>query len=327
MEQGKGITRWFPYEIITQIMEATPRADQASLCRVSSMFHDLCVPLLYSVVQICHRHNALAFYSALVENPKVLESIRSCSFFSTGPMTSNILLQSINLMPRLEHLTTHDDRVLQTCTVPSLISCRIGLKRPVPEANIIASFLTRHPALARVRVDIVSRFQPPSVPISLPNLQRFDGPACFIPLMLSRGLAEARLRWHPGETYSNTDIDRIFAALHSLTSPEIPFFSSYEYYNDLGIPIVTAASIHLPHTRTLRVRNATPWTLNDLGIIRHITTCLPRFAAVVYLAVNFDDGSLGISAERATVEAWTEAFLTLEAYCLSGFPFNCCLRC
>ncbi|KAJ6548236.1 hypothetical protein DFH09DRAFT_1087350 [Mycena vulgaris] len=44
--QRKGITGRLPSELITGILEATTWADQASLSRVSKLFHDLC-PCLY----------------------------------------------------------------------------------------------------------------------------------------------------------------------------------------------------------------------------------------------------------------------------------------
>ncbi|KAJ7619894.1 hypothetical protein B0H17DRAFT_1340776 [Mycena rosella] len=48
----KAISRWLPNETITEIVQAAPRSDQASLCRVSKLFRDLCLPILYRVVEL-----------------------------------------------------------------------------------------------------------------------------------------------------------------------------------------------------------------------------------------------------------------------------------
>ncbi|KAJ6548169.1 hypothetical protein DFH09DRAFT_1169906 [Mycena vulgaris] len=321
-QQGEAITEWLPNEIITEILEATTKTDQASLCRVSRLFRELCVPVLYRTVQLRHLTGALAFCLALIESPSRGQFIRSFSFYSASPdrmSTSRLLLDSINLMPRLEHLTTHTRELLRTCTVPSLVSCRIGFKSGI-EADVLASFLARHPNLTRARVDVYARFgSTPSLPIALPYLERFDGPAYLVPLMLPvvRRLREARLSWGRHLNPSTADIERILGALPSLTSPDIPFFSSYEYPPHLSVLIVTAASIHMPHVKILRLQTRS-FELHD---IRHITTCLPRFTALAYLALDPPRNPLVMhasSTDQAAVATWANVCPTLEACCLNG---------
>ncbi|KAJ6548142.1 hypothetical protein DFH09DRAFT_1169861 [Mycena vulgaris] len=270
-------------------------------------------------VQLRHLTGALAFCPALIdiESPIRGQFIQSFSFFS--PMsTSRLLLDSINLMPRLEHLTTHNRELLRTCTVPSLVSCRIGFKSGIAEADVLASFLARHPDVTRARVDVHAHFRStPSLPIALPYLERFDGPAYFVPLMLPvvRRLRETRLSWGRYLNPPTADIERILAALPSLTSPDIPFFSSYEY-PPYSVPIVTAASIHMPHVKTLRLQTLS-FELHD---IRHITTCLPRFTALAYLALDPPRNPLIMHAsytDQAAVAAWANVCPILEACCLS----------
>ncbi|KAJ7490776.1 hypothetical protein FB451DRAFT_1389538 [Mycena latifolia] len=57
-----------------------------------------------------------------------------------GYMMSNVSLEAINLMLRLEHLTTHDCNLLRDCTIPNLVSCRIGFMSGAPEPDMLASF-------------------------------------------------------------------------------------------------------------------------------------------------------------------------------------------
>ncbi|KAJ7473380.1 hypothetical protein FB451DRAFT_1249135 [Mycena latifolia] len=326
-QKGEAITQWLPNEIITEVIEATNSADLLSLCRVSRLFHELCLPIVYRSVQVVHRTQTLAFCTALFETPTRAEFVRSFSAFMPGYMASNVSLKAIKLMLRLEHLTTHDRNLLRGCTVPNLVSCRIGFKSGTSEPDMLASFLTRHPTLRHVRVDIASRFTPPTVPIALPNLQRFDGPASFIPLMLPVvapcGLREARLFWHRGETSSNTDIDKILVALQALTSPDTPFVSSYEFHTDLFIPIVTAASKHMWHVKVLQVE-ANSLTFEPTEI-HCITACLPRFTSLEYIAVNFRNSSLleyEPHTDRPVVESWADACPTLEACYLNAVAWR-----
>jgi hypothetical protein len=79
------IIRWFPNEVIEQIVQAAPPADRASLCRVSKLIHDLSLPILNRTVELYEYNSAGAFCCALIENPSRGDAIRSFSVPSAIP--------------------------------------------------------------------------------------------------------------------------------------------------------------------------------------------------------------------------------------------------
>ncbi|KAJ7467476.1 hypothetical protein FB451DRAFT_1401484 [Mycena latifolia] len=85
----KAISRWLPNEIITEIIQAAPQPDQASLCRVSKLFHGLCLPLLYRVVRLKTRASVEAFCIAVLSNTALTEFVRwFTSEWTVGSLTS-----------------------------------------------------------------------------------------------------------------------------------------------------------------------------------------------------------------------------------------------
>jgi hypothetical protein len=79
------IIRWFPNEVIEQIVQAAPPADRASLCRVSKLIHDLSLPILNRTVELYEYNSAGAFCCALIEDPSRGDAIRSFSVPSAIP--------------------------------------------------------------------------------------------------------------------------------------------------------------------------------------------------------------------------------------------------
>ncbi|KAJ7612239.1 hypothetical protein FB45DRAFT_940138 [Roridomyces roridus] len=72
------ITRWLPNEVLIRIIRDAEMADQATLCRVSKLFHALSLPILYRTVVLRLDDGGLsAFCSSLVENPERADAIRS----------------------------------------------------------------------------------------------------------------------------------------------------------------------------------------------------------------------------------------------------------
>ncbi|KAJ7675138.1 hypothetical protein B0H17DRAFT_1207877 [Mycena rosella] len=65
----KAISQWLPNEVLTEIIQAATQEDQASLCRVSKLFHALSLPVLNRTVRLAHYASASAFSSAIIENP------------------------------------------------------------------------------------------------------------------------------------------------------------------------------------------------------------------------------------------------------------------
>ncbi|KAJ7490842.1 hypothetical protein FB451DRAFT_626516 [Mycena latifolia] len=349
----KAISRWLPNEVITQIIEVAPKEDQASLCRVSKLFHGLCLPVLCRTVQLGHYASASAFCSAIIANPSRGQAVRSLNVLriqysklavASADAWSELLISALKLMSRLEslsislHVLSQPYRLtLLQLSFPRLLACTITPPYfdddPTGTSDVdwIASFLALHPTLTRVHVATINELAAsPPVRISLLNLQHYEGPAGLIPALALCGLREAQIAWTAVAIANSTNIDNIIRALNLLTAPEIPFYSAHEYYNpDRCKPILTSISTHMPHTRTLQMRSFADCNFLDEDTIGHIADCLPRFTRLIYLAmecgrqffpaeweVRFQD------EDRITVEAWADACSTLEACCLNKYAWR-----
>ncbi|KAJ7434871.1 hypothetical protein FB451DRAFT_1571807 [Mycena latifolia] len=340
----KAISRWLPNEVITQIIQAASKEDQASLCRVSKLFHGLCLPIFNRTVRLGHYGRASTFCAAIIANPTRALAIRSFTVLNIWEprlpahppdALSKLLIKVMKLMSRLEYLSIHPYALkgpsrltLLQLYFPCLFACDIGPSPPhlageeTREGDAIALFLALHSNLTRVRISSNSRLTAsPVVRVPLPNVQHYDGPAGLIPTLVLPGLKVAKLDWHAGET-SSTAIDRIIRALHLLTTPEIPIVSSHDYDDRCCTAIVTSVSAHMPHTKTLQMRPLREYHRLLDEDIRHIIACLPRFTGLVYLAMERRISGFPTDKDEdcITVKTWGEACPTLKACCLSMFP-------
>jgi hypothetical protein len=75
---SKTIAQWLPTETLIEIIEALPKTDQLTLCRVSELFqHDLCLPAINRVVVLRDYDRAKTFLEGMVANPSRADVIRS----------------------------------------------------------------------------------------------------------------------------------------------------------------------------------------------------------------------------------------------------------
>ncbi|KAJ7757246.1 hypothetical protein DFH07DRAFT_461175 [Mycena maculata] len=194
---SRAITRWLPNEVLTEIIRAALQADQATLCRVSKLFHDLSLPILNRAAYLPLTPGAniivREFCAAIIHNPSREDAIR---FFSLRPLfgywpewkssvvpdLSDWLTKAMKSMLRLEHLVIHHYVVSAIqCTFPRLVSCDMKFERAVPDATLV-SFLQRHPDLTRIRIETCRGIDIPNgTRISWLQLEHFDGPAGLIP--------------------------------------------------------------------------------------------------------------------------------------------------
>ncbi|KAF7340874.1 hypothetical protein MSAN_02116900 [Mycena sanguinolenta] len=164
-----------------------------------------------------------------------------------------------------------------------------------------------------------------SLRVSLPNLEFYEGDAAFILGIDAICLKEVQLTWHD---IDDADVDKIITRLSSMTNPDVPFVSSHQYLGDPCHQIVTSVSMHMPHTKTLRLHSLVDFfALLSQDTIRHITEYLPRFTGLVYLAMEWCIGSFPTSGadedeDRIAVEGWGEACPTLEACCLNHYGWR-----
>ncbi|KAF7369767.1 hypothetical protein MVEN_00308800 [Mycena venus] len=195
-------------------------------------------------------------------------------------------------------------------------------------ADALGAFLERHPGLTHLHT--IGRHLPltpsPTLRIHLPNLQHYDGEATFIPAILTHELRVARLYWSGRE-----DIERIVVALRSITSPDIPFVSiNNGTETDQCTALVEALETHIPNIKTLHMRAATDWGSPDRITIEHLTTYLPHFKALMYLALedalsyrDVDEESYSVPDKMHNVVVnWGGICPTLEACCLHEFAFK-----
>ncbi|KAJ7734838.1 hypothetical protein B0H16DRAFT_1577373 [Mycena metata] len=340
---GMEIFQRLPNEVIAEIIGVASKVNQATLCRVSKLFNDLCLPTLYRVVLLEDYAAALAFTSTLLANTTRAATIRSFTVERlyepwpqpSPPVLGGMLLASMKLMTRLEHLffpalyKLQDncfDALLADVTLPCLLTCGISHFSSWNAAgDKIGLFLQRHPTLTRVRLRTNMRIViSPTLRISLPNLRHYDGSVGLLPSMEAGGnLTRARLHWH--SDHEDEDIDQAVKVLCSLSNPTIPFFAVHEYRDNSWQPILTSMAAHMPHTTALQMRPLAEFG-TDLTeqIIDHITACLPVFTKLVYLAFEceaaaFPSSDADEDDDCNTVETWSEACPTLEACC-----FNSC---
>ncbi|KAF7341921.1 hypothetical protein MSAN_02048000 [Mycena sanguinolenta] len=150
-----------PNELLVQIIQHSPAGKQAILCRLSRLFHDLCVPVLYRVVEIKDSDSVALFCSAIIANPSRAGAVRS---FTVDVSRSRIehygdlLLASLKLMLRLDHLFLSQTALdygqssilLEECIFPQLISCDIwapSWSKNESVSDLVAAFLARHSTL------------------------------------------------------------------------------------------------------------------------------------------------------------------------------------
>ncbi|KAJ7490857.1 hypothetical protein FB451DRAFT_626723 [Mycena latifolia] len=325
------IYRGLPNEIITEIIVAALQTDRASLCRVSQLFHALCLPVLYGVVRLETHASAVAFCSAIISNSALAALVRSLTVASscfpiTASRLSRLLADSSKSLLRVEILSIdlmllQDGhlRELLACTFPHLVQCSLGTKErhwnSTEREDTLASFLTRHPALTKLRIqDWIVRESSPSVSprIPLQHLKHLSCPIKFVPSIAASNLKEARLYW---------DVDNIectISALKSMTRPNEPFVCSNDVFAPIPFSdIVDSISKNIPHIKTLHLRL---YQLHSLrGTLDNLRTSLSRFTGLAYLSIEYvltiDSQFLGDTeaGEQLIVQGFGDVCPTLEA--------------
>ncbi|KAJ7127556.1 hypothetical protein C8R43DRAFT_696548 [Mycena crocata] len=257
--QSKAILRWFPNEILIEILLNATKADQVSLCRVSKLFHKLCLPVLNRVVELDRPgglDSTTAFCSALIQNPTRAEAIRS--FTATignhwPPTLVELLLSSLKIMLRLENLEIggpHDfmTAALTQSTFRRLLGCHIQSSLVTgASTNDVASFLNRHPTITCF---VGNYLTIPSVSITAPNLEYYEGIAAWVPKIVAGRLRKARLFWTGSESANSNDT---IVALAALADPNKPFSSLHNCHLEQAEKIVTAVALHMPQTMAFQV--------------------------------------------------------------------------
>ncbi|KAJ7619683.1 hypothetical protein FB45DRAFT_1063029 [Roridomyces roridus] len=145
-----------------EIIQNAPKSDQATLCRVSKLFHALVWPILNRTVtlRVDYRDDHIeAFCHAMVRSPERADSVRSLTFengFEDCPTDS--VIESLQLMRRLEYLFINDYspfRVVSrfaNLTFPNLLSCILPPANPDCWNPHLVQFFSRHSTITHLRL-------------------------------------------------------------------------------------------------------------------------------------------------------------------------------
>ncbi|KAF7340891.1 hypothetical protein MSAN_02118600 [Mycena sanguinolenta] len=325
-----------PNEILIEIIQHSHKADQATLSRVSKLFHDLCLPVLYRDVKISTGHVMLAsiairsFFSGIMESPAGADVVRSFSLhvphdYFEIDHRSGLILATLKLMSRLNHLSIfgsalnsrHWDMLLEQYNFPQLISCNIWAPGASP---LLEAFLTRHSTLKRIHIQPgYRRIVPPqSASISLPHLECYHGDASFLPAIDVTNLKKVQLNWHPDD---DVDVDKIIIGVSSMVQTKSHLQFVHIYLDDDHLrQILTSVSNHIQHTKTLRIRANSIMRLKPTTF-HHITACLRRLTGLVYLEIGYNGGhwqSAAKAEDGIMAEECGAACPTLEGCCFHG---------
>ncbi|KAJ6548145.1 hypothetical protein DFH09DRAFT_1087264 [Mycena vulgaris] len=322
----KAISRWPPNEIITEIILAALQADQASLCRVSKLFHALCRPLLYRVVHPNTYDSLMAFSSTIILDPALADLVRSVKVVGTrtrrllGPDTSRLLVNSLKALPRLEHLSIHNGLLqrehipeLLAWTFPHLLQCSLGILATkslssLDHEDTLGAFLIRHPALTYLHIEDASSsaidiWPTGAARIPLLHLLHLGCPYNLVPAISARGLHEARISWSHFHDVPNVEVETVVVALAAMTCTDVPFACCN-----------SACDRHNTRPRVAPIR------LQETISTQQLLACLPRFTGLIFLSIESlfsrrrvlpEDNSE--ARDQITVHGFADACSTLEA--------------
>ncbi|KAJ7654304.1 hypothetical protein B0H17DRAFT_1338296 [Mycena rosella] len=317
----RDISRRLPNEIITEIVQAARRSDQASLCRISQLFYAVSLPVLYRDVRMETAASALAFRSSVMSNNVLAELVRSYAVvFPILPRPGPLLVDSIEVLTRLQDLSilsfsveAHFEELLGW-TFPHLAKCRLLLATQKP--NLLVSFLLRHPGLKILCIqdhhEMVS--WPSTARIPLLNLTQLWCPVTLVPSIITHNLKRAKLCWNDHEVDPSA-VEKTFVALKSMSRPDAPFVCSNSSSDHYFTEIMHSISKHMPHTTTLQL---TLWSPDDIS--SHFTDGLPRSNSLAFLSLQYmeplnhpDHAFWNNEEDQTVVHSMGDACPTLQA--------------
>ncbi|KAJ7186368.1 hypothetical protein C8R46DRAFT_1206380 [Mycena filopes] len=105
--QYRAISRWLPNEIITEVITASPKADQAVLTRVSKLFYGLATPVLYKAVDLRTLAKINGFCSSILVNASLSQPVRVLKLGNLAVREASFsqrLLRALKTLSFLEHI-------------------------------------------------------------------------------------------------------------------------------------------------------------------------------------------------------------------------------
>ncbi|KAJ7651171.1 hypothetical protein FB45DRAFT_32073 [Roridomyces roridus] len=335
-----GMTERLPNELLTEIVEYLPRrADQASLCLISKLFHDVSLPFFDRtvVLPMTRSRQLKAFFRSIIAHPERADATRSLTFTNQtslldfNPFFYDLLIESTRLMKNLEHLRVQDWSETATMTEPSIISCLAFLTFPclstcrieiLPVAQglgsnchvAIGDFLERHPTITHLRLWPYGGFHDPThTGALLPRLEHYDGNLHFLTMLSSRCLRAARFPW----VLDWEEIDSPLEALPSLLDARLPTVLSFDdscpSYN--AIPsTLSALPDYIPNLTSLKICARSMRVHSQTSVLNCLKECLPRFSGLKYIAFEHSDPTLvSTNDDLLALQAWADVTPSFKA--------------
>ncbi|KAJ7505774.1 hypothetical protein B0H11DRAFT_358724 [Mycena galericulata] len=343
--ERKPISQWLPNEIITDIIQAAPKAELVALCRTSMLFHSIGVSILYRAVDLDETRSD-SFSSAVLSNPYLAEYVR---FFKIErgeidqllhPTTSSAnLLACLKILVRVEHLSV-DFSLLQEghryeflhCTFPHLVGWSLPMyeqeslvnmplfssnRSTYPPVDTLAfSFLSRHPALKSLALG--SFFNIVSSPVSLSSLQEFNGPTDLVPWIFSRNLREVQLSWM--NLRSERDVEPSILAIRPQIPNNIAFTCSNKYCAPYFPEIMDSILKNIPQTKALRMQVFHVQPSDDENFTR-VKSCLRRPSHLQFLSFETSD-NFSAAETLVLAESFGDTCPTLVGFRLNQRAFS-----
>ncbi|KAJ7612193.1 hypothetical protein FB45DRAFT_940063 [Roridomyces roridus] len=334
------ITKWLPNEILTEIIQHAPRADQATLCRTSKSIQALTLPILNRMVVLEHTKDHMesvidAFLLSMIDNPGRATATRSLKLvshrtpFKFSKSTNDLLFRAMELFKSLDHLSlqvamNHWTLVarLERLTFPLLSKCSINIPDHKARVKIVAQFLSRHPTITHLRLWPAQGVSHPISPSDwaapmLPNLQHYRGTPALVPAFSTRSLKSMVASLDPPD----------YAVLRPLANPELPFAMSVVTYSDvhgqdLMPKTLRSLSEHMPFVTQLRIqrwdRGAKMEThvTDSVEIHLRLLTRLEHFElnfAYGYATRHVDRFVIDAESDRQALQAFADACPTMKA--------------
>ncbi|KAJ7619643.1 hypothetical protein FB45DRAFT_1063000 [Roridomyces roridus] len=319
------ITRWLPNEILNEIIQNAPKSDQATLCRVSELFHALVLPIVNQTVVLrtdnCSLQVLEAFCCAMIRNPARADSVRSLTFMNGSPNdvpAEDVLIKSLELMRRLEHFSITDLRPvgvisrLATLTFPNLLSCTLPGVTTTTWNLHFAHFLSRHLTITHLCLGCIDQqnLDPAPQGILLPRLQYYSGALQLLFAFPMHSLVAVRALW----SVRSPSLVKRFS---TLSCPNLTSFHIDNFFGGQAPAILTHLSTHMPHCENLKLH--TYGSGLSIEFVNDISVQLPRFERLAYLlftAHESDPAGVDSDIQRSAFRAWANICPTLRGCCL-----------
>ncbi|KAJ7612205.1 hypothetical protein FB45DRAFT_940093 [Roridomyces roridus] len=330
------ITRWLPNEVLTHIIGYLYRPDQATVARISRLFHGLTLPLLNRtiVLDMVDRPDIIwELCLTFTDHPERADAVRSLTIMNSSWGESNLdfsqLFETINLMKQLEYLHFEDGRShdalisrLSVLSLPDLSTLHMIFPQSDLRNTAVSEFLSRHPTLTHVHLwdidDSESDPTPPDrellgTPNLLPNLQLYQGTTQFLDAFCTRSLEAARICVHQGNIHK-------VLALEELRDPALPFALSLDIRvkDDEMREVLEFLAEHATYITSLQIRILGRRFPDEItACIDSITQFLPQFPNLGNLELNHDFyNSPLLAVSEEAWQTWIGIAPTLRACCV-----------